>query len=319
MDPGQQAKTGTSSHVAFLRGLWKKFDKSRLTSSQAIRNLRAVFNIRLHHLLPCAALAFCMTSVSARAAEPLASATVTRVENQVSYGKAVGAKSEMRPATVNDVVRASNFLLTETESRAELKYDDGTIVRLGQNTIFSFEANTRTLDLKKGTFVFYMPKGKGGGTIKTPSLTAAITGTVGKVSNNIIAIIEGEITLVPSGRKVSEGFFARKNPDGTIDILPFDLTRAFDGKLMTFNGRLPGIPDLTGSTMDTLLADFQKLGIEGAFDRVNNNPSGVLHFFGTQQPTPTPVTKKPPTPPPTTPRPTTPSPSPSPRSTPYLP
>jgi len=144
---------------------------------------------------------------SLHAAEPLASATVTRVENQVSYGKVIGDKSETRPATPNDVVKASNFLMSETDSRAELKYDDGTIVRIGQNTIFSFEANTRTLNLKKGTFVFYMPKGKGGGTIKTPSFTAAITGTIGKVSDNIIAIIEGEITLVPSGKKVSQGFF----------------------------------------------------------------------------------------------------------------
>jgi hypothetical protein len=220
------------------------------------------------------------------AAEPLTSATVTRVENQVSYGKVIGDKSETRPAAANDVVKANNFLMSETESRAELKYDDGTIVRIGQNTIFSFDAATRTLNLKKGTFVFYMPKGKGGGTIKTPSLTAAITGTAGKASDNVIAVIEGEITLVPSGRKVSEGFFARKNPDGSIDILPFDLTKEFDGKLMTFNGPLPGLPALTGSTYDALLAAFQALGIQGTFDRVNNLPSGVLQFNGTQQPTP---------------------------------
>lgn len=230
-----------------------------------------------------------------RAAEPLASATVTRVENKVSYGKVAGDKSTLRPAAANDVVKASDFLLSEAESRAELKYDDGTIVRIGQNTVFSFDANTRTLDLKKGTFVFYMPKGKGGGTIKTPSFTAAITGTVGKVSGNIIAIIEGEITLLPSGRKVSEGFFARVNPDGSIDILPFDISKAFEGKLMTFNGLLPGIPE---SDYNQLLADFQKLGIQGEFDRMNNLPSGILHFFGTQQQptfTPRPHHKPPPT------------------------
>jgi hypothetical protein len=244
------------------------------------------------------------------AAEPLASATVTRVENQVSYGKVIGDKSETRPATPNDVVKASNFLMSETDSRAELKYEDGTIVRIGQNTIFSFEANTRTLNLKKGTFVFYMPKGKGGGTIKTPSFTAAITGTIGKVSDNIIAIIEGEITLVPSGRKVAEGFFARVNADGTIDILPFDLTKEFDGKLMTFNGPLPGLPALPGPTYDALLAAFQALGIQGSFDNINNLPSAVLHFTGTQGPTPTPTPRKRHTltPTPATPLPATPTP-----------
>jgi len=230
------------------------------------------------------------------AVEPLASATVTRVENKVSYGKIVGDKSETRPAATNDVVKAGNFLMSETDSRAEMKYDDGTIVRIGQNTIFSFEANTRTLNLKQGTFVFYMPKGKGGGTIKTPTFTAAITGTIGKVSKNIIAIIEGEITLLPSGRKVAEGFFARINADGTIDILPFDLSKEFNGKLMTFNGPLPGLPALPTSDYDALLAAFQKLGIEGSFETINNLPSAVLHFTGTQggfTPTPPPGNNKP--------------------------
>jgi hypothetical protein len=246
---------------------------------------------------------------SLSAAEPLATATVTRVENKVSYGTVTGDKSEMRPAAADDVVKSMNFLMSETDSRAELKYDDGTIVRIGQNTIFSFEANTRTLNLKKGTFVFYMPKGKGGGTIKTPSFTAAITGTVGKVSHNIIAIIEGEITLLPSGRKVSEGFFARVNADGSIDIRPFDLTKEYDGKLMTFNGLLPGLPD---TAYNSLLTAFQALGIQGTFDRVNNLPSSVLHFTGTQgaPPTRTPDTKKA-TPVPVTPFPRTPTPGPS--------
>ncbi|MDR3402431.1 MAG: FecR family protein [Chthoniobacter sp.] len=272
--------------------------------------------IEIRHLpftLKVAAAVALAAMGSLYAAEPLASATVTRVENQVSYGKVIGDKSETRPATPNDVVKASNFLMSETDSRAELKYEDGTIVRIGQNTIFSFEANTRTLNLKKGTFVFYMPKGKGGGTIKTPSFTAAITGTIGKVSDNIIAIIEGEITLVPSGRKVAEGFFARVNADGSIDILPFDLTKAFDGKLMTFNGPLPGLPALTGPTYEALLAAFQALGIQGSFDNVTNLPSSVLHFTGTQGPTPTPRVNHTPTPTPATPLPATPT------ATPFVP
>jgi len=250
-----------------------------------------------------AALALVCGLGSLHAAEPLASATVTRVENQVSYGKVIGDKSETRPAVPNDVVKASNYLLSEVDSRAELKYDDGTIVRIGQNTIFSFDANTRTLNLKKGTFVFYMPKGKGGGTIKTPSFTAAITGTVAKVSNNIIAVLDGEVTLVPSGRKVPAGFFARFNPDGTIDILPFDVTKEFDGKLMTFNGPLPGLPE---TAFGSLLDYFSKIGIQDSSDRVNNLPSGINQFNPPNQPTPTPK-KETPTPTPT-PRPATPTP-----------
>ncbi|MEZ0254537.1 MAG: FecR domain-containing protein [Chthoniobacter sp.] len=258
-----------------------------------------------------AAVALALAAIGTlRAAEPAAitSATVTRVENQVNYGKVIGDKSESRPAVPNDIIKTNNFLMSEVDSRAEMKYDDGTIVRIGQNTIFSFEANTRTLNLKKGTFVFYVPKGKGGGTIKTPSFTAAITGTVGKVSNNIIAVLEGEVTLQPSGRKVPAGFFGRVNADGTIDILPFDVTKAFDGKLMTFNGPLPGLPE---AAFGSLLEYFTKLGIQGADDRVNNLPSGVFQFNPVAKPEKQQETKKASPTPVATPRRATPTPLPS--------
>ncbi len=179
----------------------------------------------------------------ASAAVPLSKATVTKVENVVNYGEVKGGHTSKRPAVAEDVVRPNNFLLSETDSRAELKYEDGTVVRIGQNTVFSFDAATRTLTLEKGSLIFYIPKGAGGGTIKTPSLTAAITGTVGKVSDNLIAILDGEVKLLPSGRPVGTGQFARKNADGSITVAPFDLAKAFEGKLMSFNGPMPGFDD----------------------------------------------------------------------------
>jgi len=139
---------------------------------------------------------------------------------------------------------------------------------------------------------------------------------VGKVSNNIIAIIEGEVTLKPSGRKVAAGFFARHNADGTIDVLPFDVTKEFDGKLMTFNGPLPGLPE---AGFGSLLEYFTKLGIQDSSDRVNNLPSGVLQFNPPAKPTRTPTSKSyNPTP---TARPATPvvRASPSPTSSPFFP
>ncbi len=185
-----------------------------------------------------------VTSMALHAAMPMSSATVTRVENKVSYGQVRGEHSDTRLARPQDVVKASDFLLSETDSRAELKYEDGSIVRIGQNTIFTFDAKNRVLNLQKGTFVFYIPKGAGGATIKTPSITAAITGTVGKVSENTIAIIEGEVTIQPGGEKVGRFMFARRNADGSLTIGYFDPAKAFDGKLMTFNGPITGIPEI---------------------------------------------------------------------------
>ncbi len=231
---------------------------------------------------------------------PYSAATVTRVENKVSYGQVAGGRTETRPANPQDIVKASDFLLSGTDSRAELKYADGTVVRIGQNTVFSFDANTRTLKLDKGTFVFSIPKGSGGGTIKTPSITAAITGTVGKVSENIIAIIEGEVTLVPGGEKVGKFQFARRNADGSITIGFFDPASAYDGKLMTFNGRIEGLPELPVGEEFTMPPP----PTDDAFSRTQNLPSSI--------PNPPPPAEKPKTkvtPPPPTPSAPTPTPS----------
>jgi hypothetical protein len=264
--------------------------------------------IRLRTVAGLAVFSASCFFTESHAGTPYTSATVTRLENKVSYGEIKGDRSDTRPAVEKDVVRASNFLLSDTESRAELKYEDGTIVRIGQNTIFTFEANSRTLNLKKGTFVFFVPKGSGGGTIKTPSLTAAITGTIGKVSDNIIAILEGEVTLKPSGQIVKAGQFARRNPDGSITIGNFDPAKAWDGKLMTFNGPLTAIPEVA---IGLPLLTMPDLGFIDSADRVINSPSGIGHFFpppDEHRPTPKPTTPIPATPVPATPTPATPPP-----------
>jgi hypothetical protein len=237
-----------------------------------------------------------LLGMAVQAAVPYTSATVTRLQNKVQYGDA--ALKSRRAAQSGDVVKADTYLLTETDSRAELKYVDGTIVRIGQNTVFTFEADTRTLTLEKGSLLFYIPKGQGGGTIRTASITAAITGTIGKVTDNIIAILEGEVTLVPSGKKVPAGFFARANPDGTLTIAHFNPATALEGKLMYFGGSKiaefdetllfgpapqPVMPDLSG--YDTL-------------DRTQNHPGAQEMFFpmdlirpSTRTPVPPPSSK----------------------------
>lgn len=220
---------------------------------------------------------FAFTALLAHAAVPFNEATVTRLQNKVSYGEQAAGGSSTRPAAVQDVIRARNFLLTETNARAELQYNDGSIVRVGQNTVFTFEADSRTLSLSKGTFIFYVPKGQGGGLIKTPSLTAAITGTVGKVSPNMIVILEGSVRLVPSGRIVSAGQFARRNPDGSITIDFYNPASAFDGQLMTFNGLLPPFREL--DLAPKLVPDLSALARHETLERTVNHPSSNNKFF----------------------------------------
>ena len=224
----------------------------------------------------CALALGSLAIVAAHAATPFTQATVTRLQNKVSYGEIKGEQSVLRPAAAQDVVRASNFLQSETDSRAELRYEDGSLVRIGQNTIFSFEANTRTMTLTKGSFMFYVPKGSGGGVIKTPSLTAAITGTVGKVSKNYIAILVGVVKLIPSGKTVSAGQFARFNADGTITIDFFPPASALDGVLVNFNGPMPGLDEqLFARQFNLPKPDFS---LFDSFQRTQNDPAGLKLF-----------------------------------------
>ena len=213
----------------------------------------------------------------ARAVIPYTQATVTRLQNTVSYGDSLAQAK--RPAQTGDTIKANNYLLTETDSRAELKYQDGSIVRIGQNTVFTFEADTRTLNLQKGSLIFYIPKGQGGGTVRTASITAAITGTIGKVADNMIAILEGAVRLVPSGRIVSAGYFAMSNPDGSITIERFDPERALGGKLMDFGGKIADFDEqeLVNREMETTITRDIMEKLE-TIDRTQNQP-GAQRLF----------------------------------------
>jgi hypothetical protein len=203
-------------------------------------------SVRLPTLSRHLALAFALytlTGAGARGVEPFTSATVTRLENEVTLGSHGGGAE--RPAALHDVVQAQTYLYTQDKSRAELEFPDHSIVRVGQNTVFSFDAASRTLSLEKGAMLFYVPPGSGGGNIKTPSLTAAITGTVGKVSRNLIAVLSGEIKtpwgVVHAGEAIA-------SINGNIRIFKYDQSQAMAGYLVAWGGPLPELPQIGGET-----------------------------------------------------------------------
>jgi len=165
-------------------------------------------------------------------------------------------------------------------------------VRVGQNSIFSFDAESRTLSLEKGTMLFYIPPGNGG-QIKTPSITAAVTGTIAKVTPYMIAVISGQVTtkwgIVKAG-------YAIEVIDGNARIFRFNPAEAGKGKLYAW-GPLPELPEVGTETVNPLgsvpnlrWADLQEITVV--------NPR-------VDQPAPTPkITPPPVSTPPPTPRPT---------------
>jgi len=100
-----------------------------------------------------------------------------RVTQVVQDVKVVPTGAAARTATVNETVHQGAAVQTGTQSRSELTFQDQTITRLGENTIFTVGQGARTVELGSGQFLLYVPKKAGGAKVKMGSVTAAITGT----------------------------------------------------------------------------------------------------------------------------------------------
>ncbi|MEM6886275.1 MAG: FecR domain-containing protein, partial [Verrucomicrobiota bacterium] len=114
-------------------------------------------------------------------AELLKEAQVTRIVNDVDL---IESSDTRRNAKINDTMRDDMVLATGHKSRAELRFTDETLARIGANSFFTFTEGTRNMELGKGTMLLKVPKGAGGAKVSTQSVTAAITGTTVLLETN---------------------------------------------------------------------------------------------------------------------------------------
>jgi hypothetical protein len=121
-------------------------------------------------------------SIASAAAAPIQDLTFTEVIKDV-FIIDPGTKKET-PAKSGDKLVPPNVLKTGADSRAELVAEDKTVTRVGSNTIFSVEANSRDVNLTQGSVLFHSPAGRGGGRIKSAGATASVLGTTLAVSAN---------------------------------------------------------------------------------------------------------------------------------------
>jgi len=115
-----------------------------------------------------------LAAAGAAHGDGLRSATVTKAINSVQV---YPAAQTAHAAADGEVVAAPSRVQTGRQSRAELTFPDLTITRLGQNSAFNLRAEGRDIELKQGTVLLQVPKNAGGATIRTATVTAAITGT----------------------------------------------------------------------------------------------------------------------------------------------
>jgi len=107
-------------------------------------------------------------------AAPLKTAVVTTVVNDVRLSE---KSAEARSVATGQKMSGSSTLLTGRQSRAAMTFPDRTVTRIGANSVFRFSSGSRNMEIEKGSFLLQVPKNAGGATIRTATVTAAITGT----------------------------------------------------------------------------------------------------------------------------------------------
>jgi len=118
--------------------------------------------------------AVCLLIPSIAPAATLQKAEITRIFNEVAVVEPGG---RVEPAELQQVVSGSQAVQTGIQSRAELRFTDNTLTRLGANTVFTFQQGTRDMQLNSGTMLLQVPKDAGGAQIRTAAVTASVTGT----------------------------------------------------------------------------------------------------------------------------------------------
>lgn len=260
-------------------------------------------------------------------ADPFQKAEVTRAVNTVSLVE----NEKTRPASVGDIVVGQMLVRTGVESRTELKFPDLTVLRLGANSLFSFQAGSRSMELESGTLLFSSQKGEGGGQVTAGAVTAAVTGTqflIARFKNGAVklVVLEGRVWLTVKNNPKSRRMFVAGQlvtiPPGSSTIplgTTIDLMRLISTSRLLEAG---GFGPLPGQRLLLRIADSQQGKIRPLPDMLNRNQQAAQITRRIEQankppqapPKPVPTPPKPPQPipppPPPIPQPTIPGPTP---------
>ncbi len=116
-----------------------------------------------------------------------------------------------RRAQISDILRIGDSLRTMRRSRAELRFNDDSLARIGERATFRFTPNTRNFQLTNGTVLLLIPPGKGRSTIQTPNAVTGIQGSALFVRY----IPETDTTIVGALTDNPDGPMVLFNRDGT--------------------------------------------------------------------------------------------------------
>ncbi|MEO1068725.1 MAG: iron dicitrate transport regulator FecR, partial [Cyanobacteria bacterium J06638_6] len=89
---------------------------------------------------------------------PLTRADVETLHNRVEF---IPRGRTPRAARVSDFLAVGDALRTARLSQADLRFNDGSLARVGERATFRFVPNTRNFRLTNGTVLLLIPPGRG--------------------------------------------------------------------------------------------------------------------------------------------------------------
>ena len=106
--------------------------------------------------------------------EPLEWARVDYLRNRVQL---LPENDQARRAQISDMLGIGDSLRTLRRARAELRFNDDSLARIGERATFRFTPNTRNFQLTNGTALLLIPPARGRSTIQTPNAVTGIQGS----------------------------------------------------------------------------------------------------------------------------------------------
>ena len=134
-------------------------------------------------------VAIVLMGLPAQASVTLTRADVEALRNRVEF---IPRGRQARTARMSDILAVGDALRTAASSQADLRFNDGSLARVGERATFRFVPNTRNFRLTNGTVLLLIPPGQGRTNIQTPSAVTGIQGSAVVVRY----IPDSDLTLV---------------------------------------------------------------------------------------------------------------------------
>ena len=141
--------------------------------------------------------------------KPLEAGVFSAVKNNVQETSG----SEKKQAQKDMKIAEGNKVDTGPGSCSEMTFTDASVLRMGQNSHFSFDSKERIIKLDQGTLLMHVPAGNGGISIEGGGVVGAVSGSTVMASNDG----QGNFAFVVMETEGGTGQITNK--DGTVTQL----------------------------------------------------------------------------------------------------